>query len=344
MRKLSYLFMMIGLGAFLCACGAQAKMGGGRPTLLATASDPLLIKVLYRVPKRMVSDVAPSGAISVNAEWESGSGGQWFIEQQRYGADLIQAGTSLKDDELIHQGRKILDWGFAHQGTDGSFPGTGDAFHSTALFVEAAGRAALLLKQYDPTTYADAISTYTSRVHAAARWLTEPEVAETGRKHNQPYTHRRWILAAALGQAAALSGDKKLAAAAEDYAREGLALQTSEGINPEKDGYDVSYQGVGLLQAEHYYLVCPDPDLQAQIRTMLQKGLRWEMSKMDTDGSLSTEGSTRTGTEEGRSGKAKTVDYRELIQAFSFGAAILGDSQFEEAANRIAIGRKWLRE
>ncbi len=100
---------------------------------------------------------------------------------------------------------------------------------------------------------------------------------------------------------------------------------------------------MGLLQAEHYYLVCSDPDLKAQIKTMLRQGLRWEMTKIDADGIVSTEGSTRTGVEEGRSGRAKTVDYRELIQAFSFGAAILGDPQFEETATRLAIGRKWIK-
>src|SRR6185437_12231422 len=108
-------------------------------------------------------------------------------------------------------------------------------FHSTSLFVEAAARGLLLLKQYNATAYADTLAADTPKTRAAARWLTQPEIAEKGRKNNRPYTHRRWIVAAALGQAAALTGDSRLAEAAADYAREGLALQTPAGINPEKD-------------------------------------------------------------------------------------------------------------
>lgn len=193
--------------------------------LLAAMNNPLLSSALYAVPKRLVSQVAVSGAVSVNDKWERGEGTQWYIEQQRYGADLVQVGVARRDDDLIKQGLHILDWGFQRQGADGSFPGTGDPFHSTSFFVEAAARALLLLKQYDPVRYADTIRTDTPKVTSAALWLTKPEVAARGKKNNSPYTHRRWILAAALGQAGALADNATLRAEAAEYAREGLSLQ-----------------------------------------------------------------------------------------------------------------------
>jgi len=150
--------------------------------------------------------IGSDGAIDGNLKWEQGNASTWYIELQRYGLTLIQDGIEKEHDTDIRQGILILDWGFAHQGSDGSFTGTGDAFHSTSIFVEAAAQATALLKTYKPVTYSynasyysGKVSSYTSKLKAAAYWLIRPDVASTGQSYDQPYTHRRYLLAAALG-------------------------------------------------------------------------------------------------------------------------------------------------
>ena len=310
--------------------------------LLDAVSDPLLDRPLYAHPHRLVSHIAPSGAVGVNGDWEAKQSDPWFIEQQRYGADLIQAGIVRSDEKLILDGWKILQWGFQRQGMDGNFPGTGDPFHSTSLFVEASARALLLLRQSGKTPPGISFRSYADRVHAAADWLMRPDVAKRGRQANQPYTHRQWILAAALGETAKLTGDGAMASAAAEYARAGLALQTPEGVNPEKGGGDVSYQALGVLMAERYYIGCEDPELRFKIKAMIDLALRWEATKIDVGGIVQPDGSTRTGKEASRGGKVKTVDHKTLVQAFVMGARITGNAKFAADAQRIAVGLKWI--
>ncbi len=235
----------------------------------------------------------------------------------------------------------MLDWGFARQNRDGGFAGTGDPFHSTSFFVEAAARALLLIKQGEPNAYSRYRS-YLPGLKAAAHWLTNGEVVARYQRHNAPYTHRRWLLAAALGEVAELTNDAALGEAAAIYARNGIALQTPEGINPEKGGGDVSYQCTSVIMAGRYYLVCRDLRLRAQIQEMILRALKWELGRVSPSGDLNALGSTRVGQERGRDGAVKTVDFKLVVQAFSMGSYITGNRRFEECARRVAVAHRWL--
>jgi hypothetical protein len=320
-----------------------ARADGPRASSLwELVSAPLLDRALYQVPGRLASRIASDGSVGENAEWEEKRATGWFIEQQRYGADLIQAGLVRKNEPLIRQGWKILDWGFARQGPDGGFPGTGDPFHSTSFFVEATARALLLTRQAGAADAAEITANYLPKVEAAARWLNRPENRETGLPRNRPYTHRRWIMAAALGMTGELTGDRRWKRLAAEFATDGLSLQTAGGINPEIGGGDINYQALGILMALRYATVADDPALEEKVKAMVVKGLEWELPRIDAKGQVSIEGSTRVGHERGRSGEVKTVDSKTIVQALSMGAKLTGQSVFQDASIRVAAGRKWV--
>jgi hypothetical protein len=201
------------------------------PSLRTMLRDPLLVRSLYRLP--VSREFSPDGAAGTNR-----NGYQW-IEEQRQGAEWIVRAYAQNNREWMQTGWRELDWGLGRQQPDGGFASK-DGFHSTSFFVEALARSCLI----DP----DGAST--PRVEGlvrAARWLMRADVEEKGARSNNPYTHRRYLLAAALGQAGAVSGDKALLHRAEAWAEDGLRLQRDDGTNPEKDGYDVGYQMVGVL-------------------------------------------------------------------------------------------------
>jgi hypothetical protein len=305
--------------------------------LLALVRDPILEAALYRSPRLRDSQASASGAFGVNARWERGEVPHWFIEIQRYAGDLIQAGVCANDLPLVERAIPLIHWGFAKQGPEGNFPGTGDPFHSTEIFVADIARGLLLLKLSGLPQYAGLVKTYTPQLQRAAHWLVRPDIAETGRKLNAPYTHRRYILAAGLGISADLAGDADLAAAAIATARLGLQLQRADGINPEKGGFDVSYQGAGILYAARYFPSCKDPALQAGLVGMFHKGGEWLRGRLQEDGNYVIAGSTRTaGQEILRSGKTKLVNYMEALQAFCHAGTITGEEAFREAARLIA--------
>jgi hypothetical protein len=333
--------LLLLLGAPLSVTRAQDQAPAvyeRRLTLLSCAAERLLIETLYKSPHRLAGGIAPDGAISVNADWESrGKTGVWYIEQQRYGADLLQAGVVLKDESLIDQGMKVLEWGFQQQAIDGSFPGVGDPHHSASFFLEAASRSVLLLEQARMEKYLAAAQTWKPKIAAMGRWLNRPEIAEKGRaKALDPYTHRFYLLAAGYSEAAAVTGEAEFQTWAHHYAVDGLSRQQPDGTNPERGGYDASYQGVGVMFASRYYLYCPDEATRTALKTMIAKALDKEMTKIDANGEVSLEGSTRTPLEKGRSGKQKTMDYKVLLMALALGGKITGDPRYQEAAERVA--------
>jgi hypothetical protein len=305
----------------------------------------------YRRVDRLAPDPAPSGAYSpVNIQWDQSHTGQWYIEEQRYGADAIVGGISQGDTAAIERGLKILRWGFGQQQPDGSF-NCPDAFHSTSFFVEAAAHACLALEasQYAERYMADT-SWLKPRLQAAALWMIQPFVEALGCKHNVPYTHRRYLVAAALGEAGVLCSNQPLIDRSKDYVREGISLQEESGINPEKGGYDCNYQAVGLVFAERYYDLVADDQLKQALREMLRKGNTWLTSRVRADGTLDTTGNTRVGSgqEISRNGVAKKISYLEVYRAFYGWSLISGDSGFEQLAQKVfggeAIYRRQFRE
>jgi hypothetical protein len=311
--------------------------------LYSLLNQSLLSSSFYQQPERFVSNIAPSGAVSVNIDYEKGLTPTWFVEQQRYGGDLIMAGVFLDDDSLIRQGWKLIDWALDRQSAiDGGFPNTGDPFHSTSLFLESTARGLLLMKQSGRASYNDYLTTRGPKIEAVARWLMIPAVASRGQANNRPYTHRRWILATALSLTAELRNAPDIAAAAIPYVNEALSLQWQNGVNPEKGGGDINYQAFGILLASEYMTVCTDPTLCNAINDMIQRGLNWELSKIDTQGNVSAVCSTRTRVERGRSGALKTINHREIIQALTTGSIITGDTNFLTNAQNVALNRQWV--
>ncbi len=306
-------------------------------TLLELIDDPLLREQLYGSPAFKTLPIAANGAVGVNARWEAGQAPQWFIESQRIAGDLAQAGLGRPDAGLLQPVAPIMHWSFAKQAEDGSFPGSTDPFHSTEIFVADIGRALLLLRQTGRAEHRAVVDEFAAKLERAALWMTKPVVLAAGEKRNLPYTHRHYILAAALGLTAELTFNRRLADAAVASAAKGLARQTAEGINPEKDGFDVNYQSAGMLFAARYFPSCADASLQQRLREMIARGARWLAARVDATGELDADGSTRVnGQEHLRSGKIKGVNYMEMVQMFAHAARLTGESGFAATARRLA--------
>jgi hypothetical protein len=341
-RRILFLGWLI--GSLLLPGGASRA---AEVTMLALEGDELLDRAIWTgLARRPLNHVhfAPSGAAGGNVEYENKTADKWFIEGQRYGADLVEAGLLRDNPEILEAGWKAIDWGFQRQSVDGGFAGTGDPFHSTSFFVEATARA-LLLSQQAHFAGSEALRRkYAPRLKLAAQWMLEPKVLSRGKSNNRPYVHRRWLVAAAWGLTAKITGDKELLAAAAESARDGISLQLPDGVNPEKDGFDVSYQAVGVMFAARYYTVCEDPKLRDEIKKMITRALDWERTKIDAEGQVTVEGSTRVTTEVSRSGTAKTIDYKAIITALVMGSELTGRAEFREAAWRVARGRNWIKD
>lgn len=319
------------------------------PSELTLISDPLVTDAIHRRAVGMAQSIDENGASALSREWKAGSRKNWYIENQRGGADLVEAGIVLNNHKLVDVGLRAFEWGFARQNpTTGSFPESGDAFHSVSIFVLDSGRslAALREKRADFPEFNTRVDRMIPQLVAAARWMLRPGVLEVGKRHDSPYTHRKWILAAALAIASQLGGDAKLAAGAREFARAGIALQHEDGLNPEKGGFDVSYQMVDALNGSRYYstLDCEhDAELMSFVRRMIVLTCQWEMKRISPDGDIDVAGSTRMLTESGRDGAIKHVNYKEIVQTFVSLSKITGDASYYEIARKLARNQKWIQ-
>jgi hypothetical protein len=334
--------LLIGLSAISFLVLSESGFGSAADDLQFETSA-FMKRVAYHHPDQIAADLAPSGAQGrLNMQWDQNRLGKWYIEEQRSGADAICGGIAQQDTSAIERGLKILRWGFEQQQPDGSF-NCPDAFHSTSFFVEAAAHGCLLLNASSfGERYAEEINWMKPRVLKAALWMAEPAVEISGRKHNEPYTHRRYLVAAAFGEAGTLAGNKFLIDKSKDYIREGISLEDPSGFNPEKGGYDCSYHAVGLVFAERYYDIVADAEMKEDLFRMFQKATAWLRSRVLPDGTIDATGNTRTGAgqELNRQDEVKKVSYSQIYRAFYRWSLISGDATFERLAEEVYAGQE----
>ncbi|WP_375498935.1 hypothetical protein [uncultured Nostoc sp.] len=301
-------------------------------------STDLIANVLYRRLSGLQKSMMPNGANGANILWISNQARHWYIEEQRYGEDLIISGLINNDPQAIEAGFKMFDWGFAHQVDDGSFFMTGDRFHSTSFFVESVAHSLLVIQQSPYSEkYANQVAKYKPLVHRAARWMILPNVWKKGIRRNKPYSHRRYLVAAALGLTGKLTGDEELIKYSRKSVKDGLSLQRPDGVNPEKGGHDSSYQTVGIMYAERWVTYFPNDSLTPKVAQMIDKSLSWEQTRILPSGEISTKGNTRTGGREKiRDGsRYKKVGPGSQIRAFAYWASVTGNQKWEESARKL---------
>lgn len=326
--------------------------------------NDFLMKVWYT--RISATAAAPDGATDVNHRWEEKEKNvtEWFIELQRYGCDDVTAAIYANRTDLLSNGENIFNWGFSRQTSDGGFnnnsdcippmQGTGDPFHSTSLFIEAVSRCMILMRQ-SPNflAYQSYFHSIVFKLVRAARWLLEPSVLSKGIAHNMPYTHRRYLLAAALGQIALLTNNltlqEKFYKQAAAFAEDGISRQNSTGFNPEVGGYDSSYNAVGLFYACNYLVVCPDANLQEKLANMLSKSFAWQLTRINSNGSANLTGNTRvTGNnktdEKDRGGYDKNYAYTTTINVLELGSVLLQNETLHQEAQLVATYKGYFHE
>ena len=240
----------------------------------------------------LLRGVAADGAVGVNAQWERGGGPGMFIEEQRRGAESVFAGLALRRPQLWRAGLRELDWAVAHQGADGGFPATQDAFHSTSFLVEALAHLILVVRHAShlPATLARGVLRLAGPLRRAAAWLGSPAVLAAGLAGDAPYAHRRFLVACALGLARLAGGGRTIGASATRVLGLGLAAQRADGEDPELGGPDDSYQARGLAYAEHLDAWAP---AVPGLRRAIARGLRWERRRILPSGEVPEAGNTR---------------------------------------------------
>ncbi len=278
--------------------------------------------------------VADSGAVSVNADWEEGLRGDYYIEQQRNGADLIDYAYASQDLELLKRGIGVIQWGLDQQAANGSFPGTGDPVHSTSMFQEAVGRAIATLDKVPSSVFDYSFRDgWIDGLHRMSTWLVSVD-QDTSEIDLEPFTHRYFLRAAGLLQASELTGDTTLDTEAATYLAAGLALQEEDGVMPERGGFDLNYQSLGVLYLTRYARLENDPITLSAIIDAVNASEPLFSSRIDGQGRVDLSDSTRAG-ELGRSGEVKQFSITEAVRGYMDAFDLTGNRKFRKLAMRL---------
>lgn len=304
----------------------------------------LLRDTFYSNADVLLKQVEKSGAMGVNRGWEAGAakGGDWYIEEQRFADTVIGAGVNRNRDDLIDAGLRAIEWGFARQAADGSFP-CKDNYLSTSYFIAATAHAMWLLEttgQGQP--FAARIQAIRPRLQNAALWLADARNAQAAAAQQEIYSSRYMVTGYALAATARLSGDPALAHAGEETIRRGLARQHASGYFSERGGFDASFQAEALVYMLRYFDHAATADMRRSSEAALRRGLDWLESRVSPRGVVQITGNTRTGAgqERDRTGQSRRISAVAVSRAFGLARTVLGASKFEALAKAVATARQ----
>lgn len=332
--KTCRLFLLLLVLTYASRCFAASPAD----TAFAFETSDFAKATLYKGGPGIGLSMLPSGAFGMNAIWETTRSGKWFIEYQRVCAEAIGVGLALGNDAAVERGLKMIEWGFSHMEADGSFK-CDDAYHSASFFIEAAAYSLLLLEASPAQEkWKPRIDALKPQLQRAAHWMAKPSVSgPVWNGVQKQFAHRWFACAAALGESGVLLNDKDLVTKARSLLRDGIRAQLPNGVNPEKGGYDSIYQAAGLVYATHYYAIVADRSEQTALKSSIDKGLAWLVSRISSEGVISTQGNTRTaGQEVGRSGMAKGVESKYVVRSLGFWAALTGNNSFRVLAQKVS--------
>ena len=303
----------------------------------------LLTSTFYSNPDVLLKQVERSGAMGVNRGWEaSASKGDWYIEEQRFADTVIGAGVNRNRNDLIDAGLRAIEWGFARQSADGSFP-CKDNYLSSSYFVAATAHALWLLETTGHgEPFASRIQSIRPRLQNAAAWLAVAQNTPAISAKLDTYSSRYFVTGYALAATGRLTGDNALASAGEETIRRGIARQHATGYFYELTGFDASFQAEALVYLLRYFDHAATAAMRRSSEPAIRLALDWLASRVSPRGIVQTTGNTRSGAgqERDRTGQPRRISGVAVSRAFGLGKTVLGDSKYEALAKLVAAARQ----
>ncbi|MBL4787757.1 MAG: hypothetical protein JKY60_01445 [Kordiimonadaceae bacterium] len=176
----------------------------------------------------------------------------------------------------------------------------------------------------------------TASLKGAAQWLY---YRRSSLQANDSHAPNRLLFDALAFQACGtLTNDRLMKEAAAEFATYAISSLTDEGFFIESGGWDTSYQGVAVRVGSDLVLAGLK---HPKLTEALQKATSWLSDRIRGDGSINSQGNTRTCTGgEAFLGKLKKVDVTEVFLALAYQGSLHNDLRWLGAAERVS---KWVQ-
>jgi hypothetical protein len=251
----------------------------------------------------------------------------------------VVAGDLAAADNAWHG----IDVAFSHQRADGGFESKPQAngkissafaanVETAYFFLQELGRALLVIQESPHAEhFKDRIAALTPKVRLAAAYINsgyDTIIPKVGHSVN-----RVIIAAKAFGTCGVFLGDEQLVAQSKKLIAHAITLRDKEGVFIENGGRDSSYNVVSILFGSVLALHVPLPEFEA----VLPAAVAWQITRVLPTGEVDVKGNTRTGVgkEPDAWGKAKTVNYKEVVLALTLYGLIHQDQAALAAGERV---------
>ena len=299
--------------------------------------DRIYADVLNMTFNKASYEINSNGAIQINIKRDVNPVEKLYIGQQRYGADLIEAGILTGNEVLINKGISAINWGFKQQTPNGSFESE-DRLHNTFLFLESSARSTLLLKDFNSKKYKEIIKHWTQSIKKTADYISDIEVYSKGVKNNlYPFIDRYFQRASAM-QLSYIVGDRKddnYKILAEEFIIQGLSKVELDGTLPQKGLFDASYQMLCVCYASRFYENSSNKILKRELHDTLQLCVERFFECVDNRGNISLDSNSRTSTSINIVGNSNKIDYLRIIDALMFADEVLDMHKCEYYTKKI---------
>lgn len=288
----------------------------------------------------------------------------WGMGGQTFAVDQIEDGVNQRNRAVLDEGVRAVNWGVAvpinshaihelHRDCDGKTVADYGYTHHTTQWLESLSRATYLLASSPwAGEYRPAIDRYRARVNQIAALEVKPanwnnwvaHVRDT--PYGNDFTHRTFMMAAALGLASTLAERPKDAKhwreQAHRIAHRGVENQRPDGVNPERGGFDVLYQMYGTWLLELYFSTLGHTSKwRTRVEHTIDKAVHWMETRVRSNGQIKIRGTTRICVEVlwNRGTPAPQVDAEETVRAFLLWGHLREDPKLIAVAQKIDQGR-----
>lgn len=267
--------------------------------------------------------------------------GYMAVAYQRAAFTLVFSGVAAGDAALVERGMKGLRFAFAQQRADGGFkvgaPGAKkvDELSAASFFLGAAGMSYKLIRESPyAERHAGDLRALRSGIERGMGWLYDNRQALLD--YDRHAANRLVFDALAFKIGGDILETARYQETGERFLNSALAMQRSDGVFPEKDGHDSSYQAVTLLMLQYYWLFGTPQRTGDALYNAIARGAAWEKGRILPGGEVSSEGNTRTGRgQESVMGKAKDINYPEVVQALMLWGAISRSPDYRAEAMKV---------
>ncbi len=321
------------------------------PTLAGTAAEkmtrskPTEYEVLRAFPPGRLAALS-AGDLPDRHGFTGGNRtlGKWLeAGPQRGSCRAVIAGVVLGDLARADDAWRGIDTAFAHQRPDGGFEAgirpNGQsarplpaAVETSFFFLQELGRAILVIRQSPHEAhFRDRIGALEPKLRRACDFMASGY--DTILPHHGHAVNRVLIAAKAFGTCGLVLRDERLVDQARRLVAFAVTRRDEAGVFLEKGGRDSSYNAVSILFGGVLALHLPLPELDAA----LPSAVAWQISRVRDTGEVMAEGNTRTGVgkEPGFDGKAKDVNYNEVVLALTIYGLAHHDPSALAAADRV---------